>query len=47
MAVGGCDPIAERLFNRLEVDGFFLEYDTTRAGDFSPLRFLPTSKKAR
>jgi 5-methyltetrahydropteroyltriglutamate--homocysteine methyltransferase len=46
MADGGYDPIAERLFNRLEVDGFFLEYDTPRAGDFSPLRFLPPPKKA-
>jgi 5-methyltetrahydropteroyltriglutamate--homocysteine methyltransferase len=46
MADGGYDPIAERLFNRLDVDGFFLEYDTPRAGDFSPLRFLPAPKKA-
>jgi 5-methyltetrahydropteroyltriglutamate--homocysteine methyltransferase len=46
MADGGYDPIAERLFNGLDVDGFFLEYDTPRAGDFSPLRFLPAPKKA-
>jgi 5-methyltetrahydropteroyltriglutamate--homocysteine methyltransferase len=42
---GGYEPIAERLFNRLEVDGFFLEYDTPRAGDFSPLRHVPKSKR--
>ncbi|MEQ8698012.1 MAG: hypothetical protein RLT05_15830, partial [Bauldia litoralis] len=41
MASGGYEPIAERMFNRLQVDGMFLEYDTERAGDFSPLRFAP------
>jgi 5-methyltetrahydropteroyltriglutamate--homocysteine methyltransferase len=46
MADGGYEPIAERMFNRLNVDGFFLEYDTPRAGDFSPLRHLPKPKKA-
>ncbi len=46
MADGGYEPIAERLFNRLDVDGFFLEYDTPRAGDFRPLRHLPKPKKA-
>jgi 5-methyltetrahydropteroyltriglutamate--homocysteine methyltransferase len=46
MASGGYEPIAERMFNRLKVDGFFLEYDTNRAGDFSPLRHLPKPKKA-
>jgi methionine synthase II (cobalamin-independent) len=46
MASGGYEPIAERMFNRLNVDGFFLEYDTPRAGDFAPLRFLPAPKKA-
>ena len=45
MADGGYEPIADRLFNRLEVDGFFLEYDTPRAGDFSPLRFMPAPRK--
>ena len=34
-------PIAERVFGRLKVDGYLLEYDTPRAGDFAPLRFLP------
>jgi 5-methyltetrahydropteroyltriglutamate--homocysteine methyltransferase len=46
MADGGYEPIAERMFDRLDVDGFFLEYDTPRAGDFSPLRHLPKPKKA-
>ena len=46
MADGGYEPVAERIFNRLDVDGFFLEYDTPRAGDFSPLRFVPKGKKA-
>jgi methionine synthase II (cobalamin-independent) len=46
MASGGYEPIADRMFNRLNVDGFFLEYDTSRAGDFAPLRHLPGPKKA-
>ncbi|HEY3919542.1 MAG TPA: 5-methyltetrahydropteroyltriglutamate--homocysteine S-methyltransferase [Stellaceae bacterium] len=46
MADGGYEPVADRLFNRLAVDGFFLEYDTPRAGDFAPLRFLPKGKTA-
>lgn len=37
---GGYEPIAKELFSRVNVDGFFLEYDTDRAGDFSPLRFI-------
>ena len=41
MADGGYEPIADRLFNRLDVDGFFLEYDSPRAGDFEPLLFVP------
>jgi 5-methyltetrahydropteroyltriglutamate--homocysteine methyltransferase len=41
MADGGYEPVAERLFSKLNVDGFFLEYDTPRAGDFAPLRFVP------
>ncbi|MGH7034916.1 MAG: hypothetical protein ACREFL_14390, partial [Stellaceae bacterium] len=43
-ASGGYDPVAERLFQRLDFDGFFLEYDTERAGGFEPLRFVPASK---
>jgi 5-methyltetrahydropteroyltriglutamate--homocysteine methyltransferase len=46
MASGGYEPISERMFNQLDVDGFFLEYDTQRAGDFAPLRHLPKPKKA-
>jgi hypothetical protein len=33
MADGGYEPIAERMFDQLDVDGYFLEYDTSRAGD--------------
>ena len=46
MAEGGYDPVADVLFNRIDVDGYFLEYDTPRAGSFAPLRFLPRGKKA-
>ena len=45
MASGGYEPIAEVLFNEINVDAFFLEYDTDRAGDFQPLRHLPKDKK--
>ena len=38
--------LRERMFDQLDVDGYFLEYDTPRAGDFSPLRHLPKPKKA-
>jgi 5-methyltetrahydropteroyltriglutamate--homocysteine methyltransferase len=44
MASGGYAPVAERLFNDTPVDAFFLEYDSERAGDFSPLRWLPAQK---
>ncbi len=44
LSEGGYEPVAERLFNRVEVDTFFLEYDTQRAGDFRPLRFVPATK---
>ncbi len=43
---GGYDFVAERLFNELDVDVFLVEYDTPRAGDFAPLRFLPPDKSA-
>ena len=43
---GGYEPIADILFNQTNVDGYFLEYDTDRAGDFQPLRFLPSGKQA-
>jgi len=44
MASGGYEPVAERLFNEVPVDAFFLEYDSERAGDFSPLRHVPEGK---
>jgi 5-methyltetrahydropteroyltriglutamate--homocysteine methyltransferase len=44
MAEGGYDAVAEAIF-QTAVDGFFLEYDTERAGGFEPLRFLPRGKK--
>lgn len=47
MAAGGYDAIADRLFNELNIDGFFLEYDSPRAGDFSPLRLMPKDKFVR
>lgn len=43
-AEGGYDPIAEKLFNRLNVDAFLLEYESERAGTFEPLRFVPRDK---
>jgi 5-methyltetrahydropteroyltriglutamate--homocysteine methyltransferase len=43
---GGYEPIADILFNQTNVDGYFLEYDSDRAGDFQPLRFLPKGKQA-
>ena len=43
-AEGGYEPVAEVLFNELDVDGYFLEYDDARSGDFAPLRFVPPGK---
>jgi 5-methyltetrahydropteroyltriglutamate--homocysteine methyltransferase len=43
-AEGGYDPIAEKLFNQLNVDAFLLEYESERAGTFEPLRFVPPGK---
>jgi 5-methyltetrahydropteroyltriglutamate--homocysteine methyltransferase len=45
MAEGGYEPVAEVLFNRLGADIYCLEYDTARAGDFSPLRHVPKGKR--
>ena len=45
-AEGGYDPVADVLFNQINVDGYFLEYDTPRAGSFAPLRFVPEGKIA-
>ncbi len=44
VAEGGYEPVAEVLFNELDVDGYFLEYDDARSGDFAPLRFVPRNK---
>jgi 5-methyltetrahydropteroyltriglutamate--homocysteine methyltransferase len=43
-AEGGYDFVADTLFNKLEVDGFFCEWDDERSGGFEPLRYLPTGK---
>jgi 5-methyltetrahydropteroyltriglutamate--homocysteine methyltransferase len=45
IASGGYEPIADVLFNAIDVDGYFMEWDTDRAGGFEPLRFLPKGKK--
>src|SRR5438445_12484575 len=45
LASGSYDFVAETAFSRLDVDGFFLEYDTERAGGFEPLRYVPKGKK--
>ncbi|WP_255574966.1 5-methyltetrahydropteroyltriglutamate--homocysteine S-methyltransferase [Caldovatus aquaticus] len=44
IASGGYDPVAEVLFNAIDVDAYFMEYDTERAGTFAPLRFVPKGK---
>ncbi len=45
VASGGYDFVAEALFNELDVDGFFLEYDDERSGGFEPLRLVPPGKR--
>jgi 5-methyltetrahydropteroyltriglutamate--homocysteine methyltransferase len=45
VAEGSYEPVAEVLFNELAVDGYFLEYDDERSGDFAPLRFVPRGKR--
>jgi 5-methyltetrahydropteroyltriglutamate--homocysteine methyltransferase len=44
LSEGAYDSIAEQLFQRADVNHFLLEYDTPRAGDFAPLRFVPSDK---
>ena len=44
LAEGGYEFVAETLFNEFDVDAYFLEYDSDRAGDFAPLRFAPDDK---
>lgn len=46
MGDGGYAPIAEKLFNECNVDGFLMEYDSPRAGDFAPLASMPEGKRA-
>ena len=45
LSQGGYEPVAEKLFNGVDVDRFSLEYDTERAGGFEPLRFMPRNKQ--
>jgi 5-methyltetrahydropteroyltriglutamate--homocysteine methyltransferase len=44
VAEGGYDFVADALFNQLDVDGFFMEWDDARSGGFEPLRFVPKGK---
>jgi 5-methyltetrahydropteroyltriglutamate--homocysteine methyltransferase len=44
VASGGYEPVADLLFNFIGADGYFMEWDTDRAGGFEPLRFLPKGK---
>ena len=45
IAQGGYEFVAEQLLGEVDIDGYFLEYDTDRAGGFEPLRFVPKGKK--
>jgi 5-methyltetrahydropteroyltriglutamate--homocysteine methyltransferase len=45
VAEGGYDFVAEALFNELEVDGYFMEWDDERSGTFEALRFVPKGKQ--
>ncbi len=44
VASGGYEPVAELLFNKINVHAYFMEYDSDRAGGFEPLRFVPKDK---
>ena len=44
VASGGYEPVAEILFNEIDIDAYFMEYDSERAGGFEPLRFVPKGK---
>ena len=44
VAEGGYEPVADVLFNQIDVNAYFLEYDDERSGDFAPLRFVPKGK---
>ncbi len=45
IAEGGYEPVADVMFNETPLDGYFLEYDSDRAGGFEPLRFFPKGSK--
>ena len=45
ISFGDCEPVAETMLANTNYDGYFLEYDTERAGGFEPLRFLPKGNK--
>ena len=45
VASGGYEPVAEALFNQINSDAYFMEYDSDRAGGFEPLRFVPRGHK--
>jgi 5-methyltetrahydropteroyltriglutamate--homocysteine methyltransferase len=45
IAQGGYEFVAEKMLGEVDIDGYFLEYDTDRAGGFEPLRFIPKGKK--
>ena len=45
VASGDYEPVAEVLFNQINADAYFMEYDTERAGGFEPLRFVPRGRK--
>jgi 5-methyltetrahydropteroyltriglutamate--homocysteine methyltransferase len=45
MGAGGYEAVQEVLFNRINVHGFYMEYDTTRAGGFEPLRMVPKDRQ--
>lgn len=45
LSQGGYEAVADLLFNGLTLDAYFLEFDSPRAGDFTPLRFMPTGRR--
>ncbi|MFM9974831.1 MAG: 5-methyltetrahydropteroyltriglutamate--homocysteine S-methyltransferase [Beijerinckiaceae bacterium] len=44
IASGGYEPVADMVFNQINVNGYFMEWDDDRSGGFEPLRFLPKGK---
>ena len=45
VASGGYEPVSDMVFNQIDVDGYFMEWDDERSGGFEPLRYLPKGKK--